>query len=75
MRLTPALALLVSVTLLASTAILFPDQQKIAVQTGLGAMFLTANVVIARTTGGYFDGPAESNPLLNTWSLSVEEQY
>lgn len=31
--------------------------------------------MIAETTGSYFDTPAESNPLLNTWSLSVEEQF
>jgi peptidoglycan/LPS O-acetylase OafA/YrhL len=24
---------------------------------------------------GYFDGPAQSKPLLHTWSLSVEEQF
>ena len=44
-------------------------------QTALGASLLCANLVIARTTGGYFDPPAERNPLLNTWSLSVEEQF
>ena len=38
-------------------------------------MLLIANAVIARTTGGYFDAPAEHNPLLNIWSLSVEEQF
>ena len=38
-------------------------------------MLLAANVVIATTTGGYFGAPAEANPLLNTWSLSVEEQF
>ena len=74
-RLTPALAVLVSVVLTAGAFILFPDQQERAVATGVGAMLLVANIVIARTTGGYFDGPAEANPLLNTWSLSVEEQF
>jgi peptidoglycan/LPS O-acetylase OafA/YrhL len=38
-------------------------------------MLLAANFVIAHTTGGYFDPVAEMNPLLNTWSLSVEEQF
>lgn len=32
---------------------------------GVGAIFLLANLVIDRTTGGYFDKPAESNPLLH----------
>lgn len=75
-RLTPALALLVSVTVVLSFAVLSPlGSQQAASQTGLGAMLLTANFVIVRITGAYFDAPAETNPLLNTWSLSVEEQF
>jgi peptidoglycan/LPS O-acetylase OafA/YrhL len=75
-RLTPALAVTVAAVMLASVLLLSPfGSQQIAAQTGLGAMLLAANVIIARTTGDYFDAPAESNPLLNTWSLSVEEQF
>lgn len=75
-RLTPALALTVSVTLLAGATLLSPlDAQSTAAWTGLGAIFFSANYVISRTTGGYFDAPAETNPLLHTWSLSVEEQF
>ncbi|MGH3556271.1 MAG: acyltransferase family protein [Mycobacterium sp.] len=75
-RLTPALALLVAVTMVLSFCLLSPfGAQQIAAQTGLGAMLLIANFVIAQATGGYFDAPAESNPLLNTWTLSVEEQF
>ncbi len=75
-RLTPALAVMVSVTLVVSAVVMTPfgPQENVAM-TALGAMLFTANVVIARTTGGYFDAPAEGNPLLNTWSLSVEEQF
>ncbi len=75
-RLTPALALMVGVTMALSFCLLSPfgAQQK-AASTGIGAMLLQANFVIAQTTGGYFDAPAESNPLLHTWSLSVEEQF
>lgn len=75
-RLTPALALTVSVTLLAGAALLSPlEAQSTAALTGLGAILFSANYVISRTTGGYFDAPAETNPLLHTWSLSVEEQF
>lgn len=75
-RLTPALAVTVAFVMLASLLLLSPlDGQQAAAKTGLGAMFLAANVMIARTSGGYFDGPAEFNPLLNMWSLSVEEQF
>lgn len=75
-RLTPALALMVAVTMVGSGLILSPlGSQQNAAKTALGAIFLAANFVIARTTGGYFDAPAETNPLLNVWSLSVEEQF
>ena len=75
-RLTPALALMVSVTMIAGFFFLSPlGPQETAAKTGLGAMLIVANFVIASTTGGYFDAPAETNPLLNTWSLSVEEQF
>jgi peptidoglycan/LPS O-acetylase OafA/YrhL len=75
-RLTPALALMVAVTMLISVLVLSPlGTQQTAAKTAIGAMLLAANFVIARTTGGYFDAPAETNPLLNTWSLSVEEQF
>ena len=75
-RLTPALALMVAVTMLLSFCLLSPfGAQQTAALTGLGAMVLGANFVISKRTGDYFDLPAESNPLLHTWSLSVEEQF
>ena len=75
-RLTPALAFMIAVTILMSAVINSPfGPQQTAAETGIGAMFLVANFVIARTTGGYFDAAAQTNPLLHTWSLSVEEQF
>jgi peptidoglycan/LPS O-acetylase OafA/YrhL len=75
-RLTPALALMVAVTMIISVAVLSPlGTQQTAAKTGIGAMLLVANAVIARTTGGYFDADAATNPLLHTWTLSVEEQF
>jgi peptidoglycan/LPS O-acetylase OafA/YrhL len=75
-RLTPALALMVGTTAIISSLVLSPlGSQQTAAETGIGAMLLSANQVIGGATGGYFDAPAESNPLLNTWSLSVEEQF
>lgn len=75
-RLTPALAVMVAVTVLLSIPLLSPiGTQQTAAKTALGAMFLVANFVIGSTTGGYFQASADLNPLLNTWSLSVEEQF
>ena len=75
-RLTPALALMVAVTTVLSVLFLSPlGPQQVAGQTAIGAMGLVANIVIATTTGGYFTPAADTNPLLHTWSLSVEEQF
>lgn len=74
-RLTPALAVMVIVVFGLSLLFQSPlGDQQITAQSGAGALFLVANFVILRTTGGYFDAAAEANPLLHTWSLSVEEQ-
>lgn len=76
LRLAPPLAVAAAVTILVASVVLFPPSaQETAASTAIGAMSLTANVLIARTTGGYFDAPAEANPLLHTWSLAVEEQF
>ena len=75
-RLTPALAAMVCATVLLAVMLQSPmGPQQTTAKTALGAMTLVANFVIAATTGDYFDAPAETNPLLNTWSLSVEEQF
>jgi len=75
-RLAPALGLVVAVTIVISVFVLSPiGTQQITAETAIGAVLIAANAVIAKTTGGYFDLPAESNPLLNIWSLSVEEQF
>lgn len=75
-RLGPAMALMISVTLLISAVVLSPfGPQQIAAQTAIGAILMIANLVINGVSGGYFDAPTETNPLLNTWSLSVEEQF
>ena len=75
-RLLPALALVIIVTLVLSVLIVAPlEQPARTALTGLGGLLVSANVVIAVTTGDYFDAPAETNPLLHLWSLSVEEQF
>ena len=75
-RLLPALATVV-VTTVALSAVVFTPliQPARTALTGLGGLLLGSNVVIAATTGGYFDEPAATNPLLHLWSLSVEEQF
>jgi peptidoglycan/LPS O-acetylase OafA/YrhL len=75
-RLIPALSLVVISSAILSVMMLPPvGVLEAAIKTQLGAMLMSANQVIANSTGGYFDVPAKTNPLLNTWSLSVEEQF
>jgi len=74
-RLTPALALVVSFTLFVGGLLISPSLQDISWKTGISALLMVSNVMIALRTGNYFDTAAERNPLLNTWSLSVEEQF
>jgi peptidoglycan/LPS O-acetylase OafA/YrhL len=75
-RLLPALALMIVIVFVISLLVQSPfGAMQLTAQTGIGAMFLIANAVIVRTVGDYFAPGAESNPLLNTWSLSVEEQF
>jgi len=75
-RLSPPLALVVLVTLAVSLVVESPlGSIQTTTSTAVGAMLFCANVVIAITSGGYFDAAAETNPLLHTWSLAVEEQF
>jgi len=75
-RLTPALAVMVSFVAVFAALTVSPfGTQQVTGQTGIGALLVSANVVIQRSTGNYFDAAADLNPLLNTWSLSVEEQF
>jgi peptidoglycan/LPS O-acetylase OafA/YrhL len=75
-RLMPALTLMVTFTVIVSALLLSTQgPQQITIQTGIGAMLFVGNMVVALTTANYFDASAEANPLMHTWSLSVEEQF
>lgn len=71
-RLVPALV----VTLILSTFLIFflgptSDHQRI-VRQGIATIFLIGNVGAYKYSGDYFQ--PDANPLVHTWSLSVEEQ-
>lgn len=75
-RLGPALACMLCTVALASLVLQNPaGSQKVTAQAGVGAALFVANAVLLITAGGYFDLPAAGNPLLHTWTLSVEEQF
>jgi peptidoglycan/LPS O-acetylase OafA/YrhL len=61
-------------TTLAAARIMLPDRFEDFGQSMVAATLFTANIFFW-TKSGYFAPAAESNPLLHTWSLSVEEQF
>ena len=71
-RLAPALALTLGISAL--VVILFgpPYYHERFVRQGIATMFLAGNLGAFRYSGDYFS--ANPNPLVHTWSLSVEEQ-
>ncbi len=75
-RLLPALGAVVIFTAAVSIALVpaWSDEQRVT-ETAIGAMLFVANFVIAVVSGDYFFSAAQVNPLLHTWSLSVEEQF
>jgi len=74
-RLLPALAVVTTVVMGMSVFLgsSFGSQQTTA-ETGVGATLFSANIVIYNDSTEYFSPEAATNPLLNTWTLSVEEQ-
>ncbi|EEX13525.1 acyltransferase 3 [Citreicella sp. SE45] len=73
-RLMPALLVVLIVTSVASIMILLPADLIGYGKSVLSALFFVANVYFWRDTN-YFARSAEEKPLLNLWSLSVEEQF
>jgi peptidoglycan/LPS O-acetylase OafA/YrhL len=75
-RLSPALAVTVVATLLCSIVLASPlGQMQMTAATAVGATLFAANFAVLRTSVGYFHPTTETNALLHTWSLSVEEQF
>jgi peptidoglycan/LPS O-acetylase OafA/YrhL len=75
-RLLPALAVTLIVVAAVSALALSPfGPQTVAATTGIAASVFASNVYLYTSPSGYFGAPAELNPLLHMWSLSVEEQF
>jgi peptidoglycan/LPS O-acetylase OafA/YrhL len=73
-RILPALVVvLLASAMLAWLAMIPDDFRKFAQALGSSAAF-ASNLLFARRTG-YFDDDEGYQPLLHTWSLSVEEQF
>ena len=73
-RIFPALFAMLAVSLLAAWLILLPYQMVAHAKASLAAIFFVSNFVFLEKVNYFSDG-AETNPLIHTWSLGVEEQY
>jgi peptidoglycan/LPS O-acetylase OafA/YrhL len=74
LRLFPASATTVLVTLVVSFFCLPPDEVVNLAKSALSALAAVSNIYFW-TQVGYFDTDAHLKPLLHTWSLGVEEQF
>ncbi len=75
-RLLPALGLMLAAVILLAPLLAPIGGVQSTSPTGIAAALFSANAYLFWGTGvGYFDPVAEFNPLLHTWSLSVEEQF
>jgi peptidoglycan/LPS O-acetylase OafA/YrhL len=76
-RLFPALFVVVIVTCLLGSVALVPvlGQQEDLAASGVATALYVSNFYFWLHAPGYFDDSSELQPLLHTWSLSVEEQF
>src|ERR1044072_1842153 len=74
LRILPALFVMLLVTSVLAYAYCLPVELIDFSKSLASAVGSVANVYFAQPAG-YFDGPAETKPLLHTWSLGVEEQF
>jgi len=74
-RLLPALALVVVVTLLLGVLVLLPWELEGTAKSATATGAFVSNIYFWRVTHGYFGEVPETQPLLHTWSLAVEEQF
>jgi len=73
-RILPALFLMLAVTSVLATCWLLPQYLSSFGRGLLASVAFVSNLHFWLQTG-YFQGAAETEPLLHTWSLAIEEQY
>jgi peptidoglycan/LPS O-acetylase OafA/YrhL len=74
-RLLPAMTLMLIVVILASVVIFSPGEQRNFTTTAASTAAYASNIYFIVSGAQYGAGRADDNPLLHTWSLSVEEQF
>jgi peptidoglycan/LPS O-acetylase OafA/YrhL len=73
-RIFPALFVVLSACIVPAYVLLPPSELRVFAASLLSAVFFGSNFYFWSKTG-YFDAPADTHPLLHTWSLAIEEQF
>lgn len=73
-RLLPVLFVVLGITSAVGAYVLFPSAVSELGKGQIATLLYFSNIYFARTLD-YFSSSADANPLVHTWSLSVEEQY
>jgi peptidoglycan/LPS O-acetylase OafA/YrhL len=73
-RIFPALYVVYIACMVASLSLHFPQESETIGKEIISSTFFISNIVFDRAPD-YFAGVNDFNPLLHTWSLSVEEQF
>ncbi len=73
-RIFPALFAVLCAVMIAGALLFLPADFRSLGRNAVGATVFVSNLFFWQQSD-YFDGPAETKPLLHTWSLSVEEQF
>ncbi|GIK83283.1 MAG: acyltransferase [Alphaproteobacteria bacterium] len=74
-RLLPALVVVVLAVMAASWMLHAPLERKMLTSSAVASLVYLSNVWFAHQATDYLADDAHGNPLLHTWSLSVEEQF
>jgi len=74
-RILPALFFMLIIATAAAMVLLFPGDLRVYSRTLLGTLLFISNIEFWRITQDYFQAQRETQPLLHTWSLGVEEQF
>jgi len=73
-RIFPGLLIMMAGVLVVGWCILLPNEFRKLGQHLFGGSTFVSNLFLWHESG-YFDGSAETKPLLHLWSLAIEEQY
>lgn len=74
-RLFPALFAMFAACMVATFLLAFPSEARDAGRSMLGSLFFVSNILFYHSSGYFAQQKNLINPLLHTWSLSVEEQF